>query len=283
MSLRSRSNDDQKQSLARQALGPAARAFGEELRPLGTEVGALGVRAARALLRPVGGLVWGFEKVEAWIAEAVAPKIEQIPGECRIEPKLMIAGPTVDAMKYCGSEPHLRDMFASLLATAMDSRSAEKAHPAFVEMVKQLSPDEARILKYVARGYKQFFPIIEVYYTWLMRGGNKDERRWAKRFGPYSLVGFYAGCGRLRAMPTLIGNLTRLEIIELDFPREIEQVLLDELLDDPIISGMRAEQEESAQRHRDGSGFGYRTGYLGLTPLGEQFLDACVREQQPEN
>jgi hypothetical protein len=60
------------------ALGPAAAEFGDEIRPLGREVGAVTVRAVRALLRPVGVLVWGFEQVEDWIAHKVAPKIEKI-------------------------------------------------------------------------------------------------------------------------------------------------------------------------------------------------------------
>jgi Abortive infection alpha len=80
--------------------------------------------------------VWGFEKVEEWIAEAVAPNINRIPEENRVEPALIIAGPAIDSMKYCGSEPYLRDFFANLLAAAMDSRTTDAAHPAFVEMIK---------------------------------------------------------------------------------------------------------------------------------------------------
>jgi hypothetical protein len=43
------------------------------------EVGELSVRAVRALLKPVGVLVWGFEKVEEWIAETVTRRINRIP------------------------------------------------------------------------------------------------------------------------------------------------------------------------------------------------------------
>jgi hypothetical protein len=96
-------------SLASKAFGPVAEEFGNEIRPLGSEVGILSMRAVRALLKPVSGLVWGFEKVEAWISEAVAPKVDKIPEEFRVEPKLIVAGPTLESMKYCGSEPHLRN------------------------------------------------------------------------------------------------------------------------------------------------------------------------------
>jgi hypothetical protein len=84
----------------------------------------------------------------------------------RIEPKPMIAGPTIDAMKYCGSKPHLRDLFANLPATAMDARTAENVHPAFVEIIKQLSADQAKMIKLAARGYKRAFAFIETYRAW---------------------------------------------------------------------------------------------------------------------
>ncbi len=42
----------------------------------------------------------------------------------------------------------LREMFANLLASAMNSDVSNDVHPSFVEIIKQLSPDEAKILKY---------------------------------------------------------------------------------------------------------------------------------------
>jgi hypothetical protein len=166
-----------RQHLVSQAFGPAAEEFGEEIRPIGTEVGALTVRATRTLLKPVGALVWGFEKVEEWIAKSIAPKIEEIPPEFRVEPALIVAGPAIGAMKYCGSEPHIRELFVNLLVTSMDSRSASTAHPAFVEMVKQISPDEAKMIKFMSRGYKADTPIIEIQHAYERMEKKKTEHQ----------------------------------------------------------------------------------------------------------
>jgi hypothetical protein len=103
--------------LASRALGPAAADFGEEIRPLGREVGAVTLRIVRALLRPISALVWGFEKVEDWIARVVAPKLDRVPENQRIKPKLTIAGPAIDAMKYYGSEPILGDLLGIIRLT----------------------------------------------------------------------------------------------------------------------------------------------------------------------
>ena len=88
MKGRNKSPSSAKGRVLSKAFGPAAEEFGEELRPVGREVGAVAVRATRALLKPVGGLVWGFEKVEEWIAESIAPKVAGIPPQHRVEPKL---------------------------------------------------------------------------------------------------------------------------------------------------------------------------------------------------
>jgi Abortive infection alpha len=242
--LRQASDSTTRQSLVSKALGPAAEDFGNEIRPIGKEVGALTLRATRALLKPVGGLVWGFEKVEEWITASVAPKIEKIPPECRIEPRLIVAGPVIDAMKYCGSEPHIRELFENLLVTSMDSRVASNSHPAFVEMVKQISPDEAKMIKYMARGYKEYQPIIEVYSTFERLEKNEDGTPVIgtyKTFGPYSRVAFYARCENLLHTPALLSNLARLEIIQIKFPESIDDDSLEDLLSDDVIQKFRRE------------------------------------------
>jgi hypothetical protein len=270
-----------KQQLMSKALGPATEEFGEEIRPIGKEVGTLTVRAARALLKPVGALVWGFEKVEEWIAASIAPKIDNIPPENRVEPQLIVAGPTIDAMKYCGSEPHLRDLFANLLVTSMDSRFSATAHPAFVEMVKQISPDEARILKFIARGFKESQPLIEVYASFERLEKKPDGTPiigFYKSFGPYCPVAFYAGCKNQTQVPAFISNLARLEIIKVDFPANVPEGILEELLSMEIVEKFR--KEITGDKILRGSEFRYRTGWMTATPLEEQFFDACVRERQ---
>jgi hypothetical protein len=280
MKGRNKSPSSAKGRVLSKAFGPAAEEFGEELRPVGREVGAVAVRATRALLKPVGGLVWGFEKVEEWIAESIAPKVAGIPPQHRVEPKLVVAGPALEAMKYCGSEPHLRELFANLLATSMDGRRAASAHPAFVEMVKQLSPGEARILRYMVARYRESEPIIHLYRAFerLERDENGEPvLGFHKVFGPYSLLSYYAGCQDPQNTPTYISNLSRLEIIRIEFPAEIDATNLEDLLSSEVATKWQREIQAD-RKSRDQ--FRYETGWISLTPLGQQFLDVCVRTRQ---
>ena len=52
-------------------------------------------------------------------------------------------------MIFAKNEPDLKELYASLLATAMDSTN-DISHPSFVTIIQQLTSDEARILRYLS-------------------------------------------------------------------------------------------------------------------------------------
>jgi len=73
-------------------------------------------------------------------------KILAIPQENLIEPKMYIVGPVLEATKYTYEEEYFRDMFSNLLAAACDKNSAKHVHPSFIEVIKQLSPIDAKLI-----------------------------------------------------------------------------------------------------------------------------------------
>jgi hypothetical protein len=73
-------------------------------------------------------------------------KINTIPAENRIEPNLRLAAQALENSKYCLEEPELREMFATLIAHTCDSRMNLRLHPAFAEILKQLSPIDAMLV-----------------------------------------------------------------------------------------------------------------------------------------
>ncbi|WP_179924573.1 DUF4393 domain-containing protein [Priestia megaterium] len=86
----------------------------------------------------------------AFDVEAYKKKLEQeilsIPLENLIEPPLSIVGPVLEASKFYIGEEKLRSMFSKLVASSMDERKVDDVHPAFVEIIKQLSPLDAEII-----------------------------------------------------------------------------------------------------------------------------------------
>ncbi|WP_439574167.1 DUF4393 domain-containing protein [Phreatobacter sp.] len=134
------------------AVGPAAKNFGKEIAPLGSTAGQLVNRAAHVLMRPVFGVIWGAERLSDWINEKIEPRVHNIPEENRVEPDMQIAASALEAVRTLDGKENLRDMFANLLSNAMDSRVKGEIHPSYVEVLKQISVDEAKIIMKLHNG-----------------------------------------------------------------------------------------------------------------------------------
>ena len=130
----------------------AMTAYDEALRPRAKEVGktleTLG-KTVNVALSPLCGLVWSWEQIEDYVSVTIERKLKEraVPRERITTPDPDVAVPALEALRYS----KLRENYANLLATAMDSATARDAHPSFVEILKQLTPDEARILEYLPR------------------------------------------------------------------------------------------------------------------------------------
>jgi hypothetical protein len=102
-------------------------------------------------LLPLAAVNFAFDKARTYFAEKfqqdLAEKTTTIPLEKIVEPKASIAGPALQGLAFTHEEPNLKEMYLNLLATAMDGRVAGDAHPAFVEIIRQLSSDDARLIK----------------------------------------------------------------------------------------------------------------------------------------
>ena len=76
----------------------------------------------------------------------ITENILGIPEDTLVEPPMRIVGPAIEASKYFIEEEYCRDMFAKLIASSCDSSKAKSVHPAFPEIIKQLTPLDARFL-----------------------------------------------------------------------------------------------------------------------------------------
>lgn len=71
----------------------------------------------------------------------------RIPNDKIDNPPPDIVGPAVESVaKYYYSRDDIRKMFAQLVASSMNKDTSSKVHPAFGEIIKQLSTNDIRIL-----------------------------------------------------------------------------------------------------------------------------------------
>jgi hypothetical protein len=107
----------------------------------------LGARGILARLKPFEKYIMESEYSTRETSILLEKKLENISEEKIVAPPSYIAVPALQAISYSADSQALRELFANLLATSMNVDTRTNAHPAFIEIIKQLSPMEAKILK----------------------------------------------------------------------------------------------------------------------------------------
>lgn len=82
--------------------------------------------------------------------ESLEREKENIPEDKRVMAPLNVVGPALEAAKYHIEDESLREMFVKLITGSMNSDITDLVHPSFVEVIKQLSPFDAQLLKTIS-------------------------------------------------------------------------------------------------------------------------------------
>lgn len=139
--------------------------------------------------------------------ESIAQKVVAIPEENLQDPSLAVVGPAIEASKFYIEEEDMREMFANLIAASMDKTNDENIHPAFVEIIKQITPLDAANLRSVYYGNQ----VIGRVLMHKLSGGFT-----------ISLDNLYVNKNvdcRQESMAASIDNLVRLNLVEVTYDR----------------------------------------------------------------
>ena len=85
-------------------------------------------------------------------------KISNISNENLKEPTMNIVGPAIESAKFYYEEKYYKEMFANLIAAACDKSKIDIIHPSYVEIIKQLSPRDAKLLNIFK--YNSTYPMV---------------------------------------------------------------------------------------------------------------------------
>lgn len=122
------------------------------LKPTG-EILSLIPRAINASLEPLHAWIAQKEYNIEETKKLLALKLTHITPDNIVSPESYIAIPALQQISYSMNNESLRDLYANLLAKAMNKETKNAVHPAFVDIIKQLSPDEALLNKYIYEAY----------------------------------------------------------------------------------------------------------------------------------
>lgn len=234
----------------RDMLQPAAREIGDGLATI--------AKAVKICLAPLEAGIWGYAQIRDWLSVRVTRIHADRQTKNIKQPPLSIAGPLVFQMIFAKDEPELRELYASLLSSAMDKDNASP-HPAFVNIIQQLTPDEAKILRFLAN----------------------YENEWPHLLGESDTIGdsFYSAqcrfsdnwCGKSDLTypdrsDAYLDNLIRLRILQMDCHNEVQ--FTPEGGNEKTIWA----DHVSACEHT----------FIQLSDFGRQFLDACIEKSEPQ-
>jgi Abortive infection alpha len=248
------------------AVQPGARQVGKALETVG--------KAVNVALAPVAALVWGYEKICTWLAPALEARLLSISPDQIVTPRAMIAGPAIEALRFAGGEESLRELYANLLATAMDSDTAHNAHPAFVEIIKQLSPDEAKLLSHIAHVPSHQRGFVDVHAA-ATQGGKTTF------LTHFSILGESAECAYPDLTASYLENLARLGIVELQsgtwWTNEKAGPTYERITAHARVCEL-VTRIEAMERYTPA----IEKGAIEITTLGHQFIESCVRDRSHE-
>ncbi len=133
------------------------------VKPIGEILGFLPRTIKLALSSWEKWIINGEESLRL-TAESIKEKVKQIPEDKLVEPEPYVAIPAIQQISYCQNSEELRDLYANLLASSMNADKKWQVHPSFVDIIKQLTPDEAKFLKLLPPHILILYPLLDVYF-----------------------------------------------------------------------------------------------------------------------
>ena len=253
--------------------------YQDSLHPAAVEIGKLIGRFPRLINAALSGLDCWIENREYNIAIAkktLEQKLSCIESDKIVAPEPYIAIPAIQSLSYSMNNEELRNLYVNLLAQAMTIDTKDKVHPAFIEIIKQMSPNDAVTLTEISMR-NSALPIAQLSIVMKHKGMHlvsqppetKTCLDYVSDIHPLSLTE--------KQVNVSIDNLKRLGLVLLS---EIElsglstydyvqqSVLYSEMKNEFTLLNQSEDVADSIHTHKL---------CLTLSPIGKLFCEVCIK------
>ena len=205
-------------------------------------------------------------------------KLDAIQKENLIDPNTRIVTQVLEDSKCCAEEKEIREMFASLIASASDKTKVDFVHPNFSNIIKQMSSLDACTFKYVLQESR----LIDTFSgeSWLLNGvnfleffikqdENKDENKYTLKhrmviLGRNNTVLNYVNADA-------IATLTALGLLRLEYLNAMNNETVESFKEIIRESISVADFEKIGEANQ---------GNINVTQVGQNFAIACGLKKQ---
>lgn len=247
-------------------LKTAPTLYEDALQPTIQEVGKFVARIPRAINAAFSGLDKWILNKEYAIDETkklLAQKLADVDPEKIVEPEPYVAVPAIQAISYSMNSEELRNLYANLLAKAMNSDTKDMVHPSFVEMIKQMSPTDALIFSHIITA--PIRPLITIKIASPNDGG---ERIFVENCSWIDTIS-------LAKCRTSFDNLSRLGLIQVPFIESYtSKENYDIVKENPLFIHVDTECKNNLLK---GEFITYQENYIKINELSKLFYEICVK------
>lgn len=195
-------------------------------------------------------------------------RLNAVPENKLIEPSTQVVMNALMDSQSCVEEATLRSMYAKLIASASHADRAERVHPSFPGIIKQMSPTDAELLQMFKD--TPFHPIVSIRLDFKGKGGISIYRNiFIPDTGEYGT----------KTQDRAVTCLSMLGLLDIDYTRSLvregtytpfEQ--LPEFRAYEAGNMIRSQDGETAQIEK----VRLEKGMVSLTALGNAFMEVCT-------
>jgi Abortive infection alpha len=212
-----------------------------------------------SLMSELPVLAASLESVRSQLRQTVSTALHRrrVPDAELVWPRPDIAVPAIEALRYSS----LSQEFANLIASSMDRRTAYSVLPAYVEVLKQLNPDEVDLLKR-APAQGRFVPIADIVYV-------LPSEQVIAAYRNLITTNLAGVCTYPRNIPQYVDNLIRLNLLARPLGQQADEASYRTLIRQPFVKAVMKAAPPRSQAGLD-------KGVIGITDFGEHFRRACL-------
>lgn len=230
---------------------------------------SLPFKAIDAALTPIKKWIdkknFNYEKTRELLAE----KLKNTNETQIVEPEAYVAVPALQQLSYSYDSEDLRQLYANLLASSMIEDTKWNVHPSFVEIIKQLSPADARAMNVINN------PEYLTVMTLAIREIKTDTYINLIKNYSVDLIGLYPDDQQLSSS---LENLQRLGLININYNVMVRPDSKYEPYEtDPLFSKIRDYFKDNKENE-----MAYKKGLIELTDFGISFCKICCTKEDSE-
>lgn len=236
------------------------------IQPSAKETGKFIARIPRAINAALSGVDQWIEKQEYNVEETkklLAQKLENVSPDKIVPPEPYVAVPALQAISYSMNSDELRNLYANLLAKSMLTETKDSVHPAFIEIIKQMSPIDAQIFTIICKS--ELRPLINLQFK-LNTGGRQYIQYHCSWIGAFPI----------KQIATSIDNLIRLGLIEIPSSMSYSNERIYDLVKkNPLFKEL---EQKTIDTIKEKGNINYEKTYINITDLSNLFFEICVKE-----